>query len=99
MRFSYVPLGSRTPRRFRCQPQRASDAARVVPVLMSSRYGHPDYCQLADFTSVLIREGADDESELGAFHHLYLPRREAHLRVRLDEQLRFGLEAGVFHAT
>jgi hypothetical protein len=99
IRFSYVPPGSRTPRLYRCQPQSAADAARVTPVLMSTRYGDPDYCQLADFTSVLIQEGADDESELGAFHHLYLPRREAHLRVRLDEQLRFGLEAGVFHAT
>jgi len=99
VRFSYVPPRSRTPRRFRCQPEREADAARVEPMLTSSRYGDPGYCQLADATSVLVREGADDESELGAFHELFLPRREAHLRTRLDEHLRFGLEAGVFHAT
>jgi hypothetical protein len=99
LRFSYVPPGSRTPRRYRCQPEREADAARVEPILTSSRYGDPGYCQLADATSALIRAGADDESELGAFHHLYLHRREAHLRTRLDEHLRFGLEAGVFHAT
>ena len=99
VRFSYVPPGSRTPRRYRSQPEREADAARVEPILTSSRYGDPGYCQLADATSPLVREGADDESELGAFHHLYLHRREAHLRTRLDEHLRFGLEAGVFHAT
>lgn len=99
VRFSYVPPGSRTPRRYRCQPEREADAARVEPILTSSRYADPGYCQLAGATSPMIREGADDESELGAFHDLYLPRREAHLRTRLDEHLRFGLEAGVFHAT
>jgi hypothetical protein len=99
VRFSFVPPGSRTPRRHRCQPEREADAARVRPILTSPRYADPGYCQLADGTSALIREGADDESELGAFHHLYLPRREAHLLTRLDEHLRFGLEAGVFHAT
>jgi len=99
VRFSFVPPGSRTPRRYRSQPEREADAARVRPVLTSSRYADPGYCQLADATSPLIREGADDESELGAFHHLYLSRCEAHLRTRLDEHLRFGLEAGVFHAT
>lgn len=99
IRFSHVPPRSRTPRRYRCQPEREADEARVKPILTSSRYGDPGYCQLADRTSPLVREGADDESELGAFHELFLPRREAHLRTRLDENLRFGLEAGVFHAT
>ncbi len=99
VRFSLVPPRSRTPRRHRCLPERESGAARVEPVLTSSRYGDPGYCQLADRTSPLVREGADDESELGAFHLLHLPRREAHLRTRVDEYLRFGLEAGVFHAT
>jgi hypothetical protein len=99
VRFSYVPPGSRTPRRHRCQPERESDAARIEPVLTAGRYGQPGYCQLADRTAPVIREGADDESEMGAFHLLQLARREAHLRTRIDEYLRFGLEAGVFHAT
>jgi hypothetical protein len=99
VRFSHVPAGSLTPRRHHCVPEQEADAARVAPVLTSRRYGDPGYCQLADRTSVLVREGADDESEMGAFHHLQLARREAHLRTRLDEHLRFGLEAGIFHAT
>jgi hypothetical protein len=98
-RFSYLPLGSLTPRRFRCQPATDADAARVRPILTSTRYGDPGYCQLSVRSAPEIRRGADDESELGAFHDLFLPQREAHLRARLDEYLRFGLEAGVFYAT
>jgi hypothetical protein len=99
VRFSYVSPRSRTPRRYRCQPASEAEAARVEPVLTSRRYGNPAYCQLADATAEAIRTGADDESEQGAFHHLHLPRREAHLRARLEEHLRFGLEGGVLHAT
>ena len=36
---------------------------------------------------------------MGAFHDLYQPQREINLRVRLDEYLRFGLEAGIFYAS
>jgi hypothetical protein len=68
-------------------------------MLTSARYGGPAYCQLSVRSAPEILRGADDESELGAFHDLYLPQREAHLRARLDEYLRFGLEAGVFYAT
>ena len=99
VRFSYMPPGSETPRRHRCPPASPTDAASVRPILTSSRYGEPGYCQISDRTSCEIGRGADDESELGAFHDLRLPLREAHLRARLDEYLRFGLEAGIFHAT
>ena len=99
VRFSHVPAGSLTPRRHNCRPERDTDTARVKPVMTSLRYGEPGYGQLSDATAQEIRTGADDESELGAFHHLHLPRREAHLRARLEEHLRFGLEVGVFHAT
>ncbi|HEX2202626.1 MAG TPA: hypothetical protein VHG91_04995 [Longimicrobium sp.] len=98
-RFSYVPPGSRTPRRFQCQPPRESEDAAVRPVPLSRRYGDPWYALLPARAPSEIRRGADDESEMGVFHDLHLPRREAHLRSRLDEYLRFGLEAGLFHAT
>jgi hypothetical protein len=99
VRFCYLPPGAQTPRRFRCQPESDADAARVRPVFTSRSYGAPGYVQLAVETAPEIRRGADDESELGVFHDLHLPQREAHLRARLDEYLRFGLEAGVFYAT
>jgi hypothetical protein len=99
VRFSYVPPGSLTPRRYRCQPADEASAPRVRPILTSTRYGEPAYGQLSDRSAIEIRTGSDDQSELGAFRELELPRREAHLRARLDEYLRFGLEAGVLHAT
>lgn len=102
VRFSYVPPGSRVPRTYRCQPQKSDTAerlARLQPVFTSLRYGDAGYCQLDSRTAQEIREGADDESEMGAFHHLYQPQRESNLRARLDEYLRFGLEAGIFHAS
>jgi hypothetical protein len=99
VRFSFVPLGSRTPRRYRCQPANAADALRVQPQFTSERYGVPAYCQLSDRCAIEIRTGADDESEMGAFHDVFAPQRDTNLRIRLDEYLRFGLEAGVFHAS
>ena len=99
VRFSYVPPGSRTPRRHQCQPSNAADALRVQPQFTADRYGEPAYCQLSGRTPSEIRTGADDESEMGAFHHLYAPQRETNIGVRLEEYLRFGLEAGIFYAS
>jgi len=97
MRFSYVPAGSRTPRRYRCQPEDGGPPVR--PHFSSLRFGDPAYCQLLQATPDAIRRGADDESEMGVLHGLYQPQRETNLRVRLDEYLRFGLEAGIFYAS
>lgn len=99
VRFSWVPVGSRTPRRHRCQPPSEALAGRLQPVLTSTRYGDPGYCQMSRRTPDAVARGADDESEMGAFHDLYQPQREQHLRTRLDEYLPFGLEAGVFFAS
>ena len=99
VRFSYVPPGSRLPRLYRCQPAELEDAARLRPVFTSLRYGDAGYCQLSQLCAVEIREGADDQAEMGAFHDLYQPQREANLNSSLGEYLRFGLEAGVFFAS
>lgn len=73
--------------------------AHVKPAFGSLHYGDPAYAQLSRRSAVEIREGAEDHAEMGAFRNLYQPQREDNLRVRLDEYLRFGLEAGVFYAT
>jgi hypothetical protein len=108
VRFSHVPVGSRTPRRFQCQPQvpdgaspaeRQTRVARARPRFTSLRYGDPGYCQLTIDTAPEIRRGAEDESEMGVFSSLQQPQREQALRIRLDEYLRVGLEAGIFFAT
>ena len=126
VRFSWLPIAARVPRRYRCQPdleiaeqiaaaikkssantisdasrQAIQDAivARLVPAFMSLRYADPGYCQLRISAPEQIRTGADDEAEMGAFHDLFQPQRESNMRTRLQEYLRFGLEAEIFYQT
>jgi len=126
VRFSWLPLSARVPRRYRCQPdleiaeqiktalaesgssplsaaarQAIEDSvvARLVPAFTSLRLADPGYGQLRLSVPEQVRAGADDEAEMGAFHDLFQPQRASNLRTRLDEYLRFGLEAGIFYAT
>lgn len=117
MRFSHVPPGCRTPRRYRCQPDVvtqaindtvtdlskrpgliASEVLRVRPQFTSIRYGTPEYAQLAPSCADEIKQGADDGSEMGAFHDSYRPQREANLRQRLEEFVPAGMDVGLLHA-
>lgn len=129
VRFCYVEPGSRTPRRYHCQPDlaeqemeanlrqdavegnlppptadeiesaKASERMRVMPIFNSIRYGAPTYCQLTQNCPVEIAEGADDESEIGVFHDLYMPQRLANLRARLDEYSPADSEARIIIAS
>jgi hypothetical protein len=71
---------------------------RVRPLFNSLRYGTPAYCQLAERCAEEITRGADDESEMGVFHDLFLPQRAANLRARLDEFTPAGMDAGIVYA-
>lgn len=105
VRFCYVPPGSRTPRRYHCQPDmvirglgadaRELEEQRVKPLFNSLRYGKPEYCQLSLCCAKEISQGADDESEMGVFHDLYQPQRLANLNVRLNEYVPAGSEVGI----
>jgi len=109
VRFCFVPPGSRTPRRFNCQPDTAATALsgaaradvelRVRPEFTSTRYGTPDYCQLAETCPEEIARGADDQSEMGAFHDLFQPQRRATLQARLEEFVPAGVDVGVISVT
>lgn len=101
LRFSYVPPGSRTPRRYRCQPDLAGPEAveRVRPLFTSERYGAPAYAQLAAACAGEITRGAADGAEMGVFHDLYQPQRADSLRARLAEYTPAGTDAGVFFVT
>ena len=124
VRFCYVPDGSKTPRRYRCQPETASREAiaaalkanpslslsaqgaidddvrtRVQPGFTATVYGQPAYFQLRTSCPPEIALGAEDETEMGAYGMLDQSRRISNLRTRLDEYLRFGLDAGVFLVT
>ena len=97
VRFCWLPAGAVTPARHACVSDDGDPALR--PQFTSLRYGDPGYAQLLAATPAAIRTGADDEGEIGVMHPLAQPQREANLRIRLDEYLRFGLAAGVFYAT
>ncbi|HMJ82117.1 MAG TPA: hypothetical protein VK504_03060, partial [Vicinamibacterales bacterium] len=122
LRFCYVTPGSRTPRRYACQPDlveaavvdlftkgeitaaerdvlRDRERLRVEPEFNSTRYGDPTYGQLADSCAPEITRGAEDQSEMGAFHDLYQPQRAANLRARLAEFAPASIETVVEYAT
>lgn len=118
LRFCYVMPGSRTPRRFNCQPDLVEEPVRaayptgperetallieqerVQPLFRSVRYGTPDYARLSDVCAIEIRRGAEDEGEMGVYHHLYNPLREANLNVRLAEYTPAGTDVGIFMVT
>jgi hypothetical protein len=99
LRHSYMPVSPHLPPRFACYPPAADLAGQHGPVFTSLRYGQPGYCQLHEACPCQIRQGAADQAEIGVFHDLYAPQRVAALRTRLDEYLRFGLEAGLIFAS
>lgn len=73
----------------------APERQRVLPQFNSTSYGTPTYCQLAQTCAEEISRGADDESEMGVFHDLFQPQREANLRARLDEYIPAGADVGI----
>ena len=77
----------------------ASEQLRVQPQFTSTRYGSAGYAQLALTCAVEIRRGAEDESEMGAFHDLFQPQREANLAARLEEFTPAGMDTGIIFVT
>ncbi len=77
----------------------ANEQQRVRPQFTDHRYGNPGYAQLGANCPDEIRRGAEDESEMGAFHDLFQPQREANLRQRLEEFTPAGMDAGIVFVT
>lgn len=98
VRYSFFPDGSHLPRRYLCQPQKPGDT-RVRPEFTSERFGTPGYAQLSRQCAEEIRLGGSEEGEMGAFHSLRQPQREANAADVVQEFLPFGLEAGLFFVT
>jgi len=72
---------------------------RMRPAFTLQRYGQPAYAQLTRTTAEAIHTGAEDGAEMGAFAMLKQPQRLANLRVRLQEYMPVGLEAGFIYVT
>ncbi len=92
-RFCYVPTKSKTPPQYECQP--STTTPDLAPAFVSRRFGDPGYARLQDDAPQEILEGADDRSEMGAFHDLFLPQRKANLTTRLAEYTPAGVVTSI----
>jgi len=90
LRFCYLPEGAETPRRYRC-------VSAPAPVLASRRYSDADYMLLGRGTPETILRGAQNGGEIGVWNRAVHQARDDNLGRVIDEMLRFGKEAGVFH--
>jgi hypothetical protein len=71
----------------------------VRPQFCLKRYGVAEYGRLADTCPQEISQGADDESEMGAFHDLFQPQRAANLAAALEAYTPAEMEAGIIFAS
>jgi hypothetical protein len=96
VRFSFLPFRAVVPAQYECVPQ---TVAGVFPVFVTRRYGQPGYLKLMACTDNSIRRGADDGSEMGAYHFVMAPQRESDLQIRLQEYVPVGMEFGIVYQT
>jgi hypothetical protein len=94
VRFSFLPIAAITPRRFECVEQ---SLGSPQPVFYALRYGDPGYSKLVSGTPDVVRRGADDGGEMGAFHFGLGPLRETDLGVRVQEYLPVGFQFGIIY--
>ncbi|MGD9534378.1 MAG: hypothetical protein AB7V56_11495 [Candidatus Nitrosocosmicus sp.] len=100
IRYSYVPLDSFVPLKYKCYPEIENDESKhseepIKPSFKSIRYGDPHYVEV-DEKQTEIFEGAEDRSEMGCFYHLFKPQRLRDLKMVIEEYTRFGMKVGVF---
>ncbi len=101
--FSCLPADSRTPRCDQCVTTETSaamaEAKAIHPIFTSTRHGDPGYAQLSAYGAPEILRGADDGSEMGAFHDLFQAQRQDNLNDIQGEYLPFGLSTGIIYVT
>ncbi len=90
LRFCALPDTTQTPRTYRCL------SSAFAPHFQTLTYGQPSYGLLSGTCPAAVWQGADDESQIGAFHDLYESQGVANLRARLTEYAPFVLESGIF---
>jgi len=76
----------------------AGEQLRLRPQFTSVRYGSPAYAQLGTGCAPEIARGADDGSEMGAYHDLFQPQRTDNLRARLAQFTSAGMQVGLVFA-
>jgi hypothetical protein len=93
-----LPESSRTPRRVACALGRVEESS-LRPQFEGLRHGDVNYAVLAETCPVAIAQGADDRSEMGAYHDLFRPQRDANLRAALAEYLPADVSVGITYVS
>lgn len=96
MRFCFVPANSIAPRRYKCLPPDAAGEAALSPQFITRRYGDPAYMLLSGLVPLAIWQGADNGSQIGAYHQTQETEAVRNVQLRAPEYLPFDLESGIF---
>ncbi len=96
VRFCFLPATATTPQQYRCLPPLPAQEELFLPKFISLDYGHPSYGLLSGDTPMAIWTGADDGSQVGAYHVRQETEAVRNVQLRAPEYLPFGMEAGVF---
>jgi hypothetical protein len=73
----------------------SAERHRVRPVFTSTQRGTPGYVQLAGRCPREISRGAEDASEMGVYHDLFVPQRQDMLLERIEGSVPLGVAAGI----
>ena len=90
---SFIPPGSRVPRRHACIPMLGEDPVHW-PIFRSRRYGDADYFVLNHSNREALSRGASNGSAMGVGNRRMMAARLRNLSTVNDHYLRFGYEAG-----
>jgi len=94
-RFSAAPSSSKLPR-----PYESFLFEKDANHWFNARlFGSPAFAQLSDTAPLIIRTGAENGSEMGAFSALMNPIKENGLHIKTDEYMPFGLISLFIHRT
>jgi hypothetical protein len=96
VRFCYVPTDSITPKQFRCLPGDPSLDAALKPEFVTLQYGHPSYALFSVGVPMAVWTGADDGSQIGAYHAQQEAQAVRNVQLCAPEYIPIGLESGVF---
>jgi hypothetical protein len=96
VRFCWLPTPAIAPQTYECLPDTAGDAAALMPKFITLEFGRPSYAMLSGDVPVCVMNGADDGSEIGAYHLTQEWQAIRNVQIRLGEYLPFALEAGIF---
>jgi hypothetical protein len=96
IRFCFLPTTAIVPQQFQCLPPDPTQEGLFLPQFVTLEFGHPSYGMLSGDCPMAVWTGADDGSQMGAYHFLQETEAVRNVQLRAPEFLPFGMEAGIF---